>query len=157
MGEQTISYDAQGNPTTYLGHTLTWEKGRQLKTFDNNAYTYNANGVRTSKTVDGVKHTYILDGANILRESWGSNTLVPLYDNEESVCGIMYNSEPYYFRKNLQGDIVAIADKNSQTVARYTYDAWGVCTVASDTSGCSIATVNPYRYRSYYYDEEIGM
>ncbi len=30
-GEQTISYDAQGNPVKYLGHTLTWEKGRQLK------------------------------------------------------------------------------------------------------------------------------
>ena len=69
----------------------------------------------------------------------------------------MYNEEPYYFRRNLQGDVIAIADKNSQTVARYTYDAWGVCTVAADTSGCSIATVNPYRYRGYYYDEEIGM
>ncbi len=30
-GNQTITYDAQGNPTSYLGHTLTWEKGRQLK------------------------------------------------------------------------------------------------------------------------------
>ena len=29
-GEE-ITYDAQGNPLTYLGHTLTWEKGRQLK------------------------------------------------------------------------------------------------------------------------------
>ncbi len=36
---QSIIYDAQGNPTTYLGHTLTWEKGRQLKSFDNNTYT----------------------------------------------------------------------------------------------------------------------
>ena len=24
---QTVTYDAQGNPTSYLGHTLTWEKG----------------------------------------------------------------------------------------------------------------------------------
>ena len=55
---KTISYDAQGNPTSYLGHTLTWEKGRQLKSFDSNTYTYNANGIRTSKTVGGVKHTY---------------------------------------------------------------------------------------------------
>ena len=156
-GEQTISYDAQGNPTSYLGHTLTWEKGRQLKTFDNNTYTYNANGIRTGKTVNGVKHTYILDGANILRETWGSNTLEPIYDNEESVCGIMYNDEPYYFRKNLQGDVIAIADKNSQTVARYAYDAWGVPTITQDSSACQIATINPYRYRSYYYDEEICM
>ena len=151
------AYDAQGNPTSYLGHTLTWEKGRQLKSFDTNTYTYNANGIRTSKTVSGVKHTYMLDGTKVLKEVWGSNTIVPLYDDEDSVCGIVYNGEPYYFVKNLQGDVIAIVDEDVETVAKYSYDAWGVCTVVSDTSECSIATINPYRYRGYYYDHEIGM
>ena len=152
---QSITYDAQGNPLTYLGHTLTWEKGRQLKSFDDNTYTYNANGIRTSKTVDGITHTYILDGTKILRETWCDNTLVPLYDNEDSVCGILYNNTPYYFIKNLQGDVIAIVDKDAQTVARYSYDAWGVCTVTQDSVG--IATINPFRYRGYYFDEEIGL
>jgi len=80
-----------------------------------------------------------------------------LYDNEESVCGIQYNGEPYYFHKNLQGDVIAIVDKNVKAVAVYTYDAWGVPEIKYDISGCSIATINPYRYRSYYYDEEIGL
>lgn len=66
VGYQTITYDKQGNPVSYLGHTLAWEKGRQLKSFDGNTYTYNANGIRTSKTVNGVKHTYTLDGTKIL-------------------------------------------------------------------------------------------
>ena len=154
-GGQSITYDAQGNPTSYLGHTLTWEKGRQLKSFDGNTYTYNANGIRTSKTVGGVTHNYTLDGTKILRENWGSNTLIPLYDNEDSVCGILYNNVPYYFIKNLQGDVIAIVDKDAQTVARYSYDAWGVCTVTHDSVG--IATINPFRYRGYYYDEEIGL
>ena len=101
---QSITYDAQGNPTSYLGHTLTWEKGRQLKKFDNIEYTYNANGIRISKTINGVTHTYTLDGTKILRETWGGNTLIPLYDNEDSICGIIYNNTPYYFIKNLQGD-----------------------------------------------------
>ena len=57
-----IVYDENGNPTTYLGHTLTWEKGRQLKSFDGNTYTYNNNGIRTSKTIDCITHTYNLDG-----------------------------------------------------------------------------------------------
>ena len=157
FGDQSISYDAQGNPTSYLGHTLTWEKGRQLKSFDNNTYTYNANGIRTSKTVNGVKHTYTLDGTKLLRETWGSNTLIPLYDNEDSVCGIIYNNEPFYLQKNLQGDIVAVIGKDARVVATYSYDAWGVCTVTSDTSAVCIATVNPFRYRGYYYDSEIGM
>ena len=77
VGEDAITYDAQGNPTSYLGHTLTWEKGRQLKSFDGNTYTYNANGIRTSKTVNGVKHTYTLDGTKILRETWGNEQIIP--------------------------------------------------------------------------------
>ena len=158
---KAIEYDAQGNPLTYLGHTLTWEKGRQLKKFDNIEYTYNANGIRTSKKVNGVLHTYTLDGTKILRETWDGNNLIPLYDNEDSVCGILYNNVPYYFIKNLQGDIIAIVDKDAKTVARYSYDAWGAVTSAftdtNFTKGVDIATVNPFRYRGYYYDEEIGL
>ena len=41
----------------------------------------------------------------------------------------------------MQGDIVSIVDKDAETVARYTYDAWGVPTVTYDNSACSIATV----------------
>ena len=122
-----------------------------------NTYTYNANGIRTSKTVGGIRHNYDLDGAKILRETWNNNTLIPLYDNEDSVCGIIYNDKPFYFQKNLQGDIIAIVDKNADTVAQYTYDAWGVCTITQDISDCNIATINPFRYRGYYYDEEIGL
>ena len=153
-----IKYDEQGNPTKYLGHTLTWEKGRQLKSFDGNTYTYNANGIRTSKTVNGVRHDYVLEGTKILQETWGGNKLIPIYDNEESVCGIIYNGTPHYFLKNLQGDIIAIANSNGEVEARYTYDAWGAITNISGTDeGISIAVVNPFRYRSYYYDSEIQM
>ena len=155
-------YDAQGNPISYLGNILTWEKGRQLKQFVRSdgtsiSYTYNANGIRMSKTVNGIKHTYALDGTKILREEWGENSIVPLYDNEESVCGILYNDEPYYFSKNLQGDIISIVNKAGGTVARYSYDAWGVPTITEDILPCHIAEINPYRYRGYYYDSEIGM
>ena len=164
-----IVYDNLGNPISYLGNTLSWEKGRQLKQFTKAdgtiiSYTYNANGIRTSKTVDGVKHTYALDGTKILKETWGDCTLIPLYDNEDSVCGIIYDDAPYYFYKNLQGDILEITDRNGAVVARYTYDAWGRVVAITDSNGVDIsdnvghvANVNPFRYRGYYYDEEIGM
>ena len=104
-----------------------------------------------------MNHIYTLDGTKILCEKWDNNTIVPLYDNEDSVCGIVYNDEPFYFQKNLQGDVIGIVDKDAQSVAKYSYDAWGVCTIVSDTSDIAIATINPYRYRGYYYDPEIGM
>ena len=153
-GNQTITYDAQGNPTSYLGHTLTWEKGRLLKSFDGNTYTYNANGIRTSKCVNGIVHHFSLDGSQILLEQWDNNKLVPLYNDAEEICGIIYNSTPYYFIKNLQGDIIAIVDNDAQTVVRYSYDAWGVPEIKFDSSACQIATINPFRYRGYYYDVE---
>ncbi len=157
---QSISYDAQGNPTSYLGHTLTWEKGRQLKSFDGNTYTYNANGIRTSKTVNGIKHTYTLDGTKILREEWTENgtahTLIPLYDNEDSVCGITYDDRAYFFRKNLQGDVIAVVDITSGIAAHYVYDAWGNVSVLNHFETPigditeypdEIGNINPFRYR----------
>ena len=159
----TITYDANGNPTTYLGHTLAWEKGRQLKKFGNHTYTYNASGIRTSKTVNGITHTYTLDGPKILKEIWGTNSLMPLYDNFDQVCGLVYNDLTYYFNKNLQGDIIGITDKNANTVARYTYNAWGQIVSTQDADGNAIidpshiANINPYRYRGYYFDTEIQM
>ena len=35
-------------------------------------------------------------------------------DNEDSVLGILYNNTPYYFQKNLQGDVIAILNRNAQ-------------------------------------------
>ena len=160
----SIVYDNLGNPISYLGHNLTWEKGRQLKSFDSNTYTYNANGIRTSKTVGGVKHTYFLDGTKILKETWGDCTLIPLYDNEDSVCGIIYDDAAYYFHKNLQGDVIGIKNAYGVLVARYTYDAWGKVIAVTDEDGfdvsdnaAHVANANPFRYRGYYYDAEIGM
>ena len=39
--------------------------------------------------------------------------------------GFICNGEEYYYIKNVQNDIVAIADKVVTVVANYYYDAWG--------------------------------
>ena len=54
--------------------------------------------------------------------------------------------------KNTLGDIVAIRDGSGNIVATYEYDAWGNITYQSG----SIAEINPFRYRGYYYDNETG-
>lgn len=45
-------------------------------------------------------------------------------------------------------------DTGGKVVVKYYYDAWGVPTIISDTSGIGIASINPFRYRCYYYDTE---
>ena len=130
---QSIVYDDNGNPTNYLGTEVMWEKGRQLKTFGANAYTYNKDGIRIKKEIgvgeNSEIHEYTLDGTNIIKEvvtgSTSNYTNEYLYDLDGTVCGLKHEGTAYYFYKNLQGDIIAITDDTGATVARYTYDAWG--------------------------------
>ena len=67
----------------------------------------------------------------------------------------------YYFIKNLQGDIVAMADATGAIKCSYTYDSWGkVLSIAGPNGTPSLtdhtnpANINPFRYRGYYYDAE---
>ena len=70
----TIVYDEIGNPLNYSNiadFTFTWE-GRRLvgASRPNNAisFEYNSDGLRTSKTLNGVTTTYYLDGDRIVGE-----------------------------------------------------------------------------------------
>lgn len=169
----TISYDAIGNPLSYYNgksYTFTWKNGRQLATASVNSNTlsfnYNDEGIRTSKTVNGVVHTYHLSGSDIIAEEWGNNLIVYLYDSNGSPIGMQYRTSSmvkgtfytFWFEKNLQGDIVAVYNSAGTKVISYTYDAWGNCTTTNhNISGTnSYATYNPFRYRGYYYDSELG-
>ena len=46
-----------------------------------------------------------------------------------------------------------IIDSTGASVVKYTYNAWGRC---RSTGNSTIASINPYRYRGYYYDTESG-
>jgi len=54
----------------------------------------------------------------------------------------------------LFGDIIGIKNTANELVASYTYNAWGECTIGTNVDG--VATLNPFRYRGYYYDTETG-
>ena len=63
----------------------------------------------------------------------------------------------YWFEKNLQGDIIAIYNEGGTKLVSYTYDAWGKVTTTYHNGGASTAAqYNPFRYRGYYYDTELG-
>ena len=139
-----------GNPLTYLGHNLVWDRVRLLKQYDSLTFDYNASGIRTRKGTT----TYELDGTNILSETGSGYTLRYYYDGAELV-GFNFNNQDYFYEKNLQGDITGIYNTQGTLVGSYSYDAWGKCRVNVDTTGA--AFVNPFRYRGYYYDRETGL
>ncbi len=162
-----ITYDEMGNPTGYWdGNDFTWENGSNLASVHNSPtgkttyYEYNSNGIRTSKTVDGVKHTYILDGSRIISERYSNIVIYYIYDESGSPIGLSYKSgnsnfENYFFTKNLQGDIINIYTEQGELAVSYKYDAWGkVISMTTETGYSHISSANCILYRGYYYDFE---
>ena len=154
---ESITYDAIGNPLLYRGRSLTWTQGRRLAGITaeglNVTYTYDESGTRTGKTVNGVSTQYYINGSQILAQKSGEDILYFLYDETGAAVGFKYNNNLYIYRKNLQGDILAVLNGQTGAVeASYTYDAWGK--VISSTG--ALANLNPFRYRGYYYDSETG-
>ena len=158
-----ITYDEIGNPLNWRDSmTFSWEYGRRLKGVtkgtDNISYTYDADGLRTSKTVNGTKTDYYwLDGV-LQGQKTGNEHIIFLYDENGTAYGMLVDNNGtqsyYYYLFNLQGDIVGIMDSTGNTVVEYTYDAWGqLLSVTGDTA---LGNKNPIRYRGYYYDNETG-
>ena len=141
---------------------LQWKRGRQLEQFGSASFTYDAGGVRQSKTANGVTTSYFTEGNRIHKEERSDGkTLIYAYD-ESGIASITYNGTLYYVQKNFQGDIVALVNQSGDVVAKYVYDAWGngkVCNASGteNTSSSFIGNINPFRYRGYYYDVETGL
>ena len=175
----TFSYDQAGNPTTYRGKTLTWTRGRLLASYGatgSNYITtmqYDASGIRREKLVPSVygstTTTFFYNGNNLVREkivnkvSVQSHTHYKTYlYNSQGVIGFVQGSNTYTYRKNLFGDIVALY-QGATKVAEYAYDAWGNCTVIDpatgnvSTSDVFIGNQNPFRYRGYYWDNDLQL
>ena len=172
-----ISYDGALNPLSYVINgsecTLTWTQGRRLASISGGegtdyTYTYNDEGIRTGKTVNGVEHIYHLSGTQILSEEWTENgvqhLIVYSYDASGSPISMTYRkstdaataAEVYFLVSNPQGDITYIYDIDGNRVVTYNYDAWGNILSITGTKATTIGRYNPFRYRGYYYDNETG-
>ena len=156
-----ITYDANGNPLTYRdGMSFEWENGRILKKINTSdksvQMSYDSNGMRTQKSVDGVKTNYYYDSnKNLIALVKGNDTLLFYYDSDGSATSFSYNGTMYFYVKNLQGDVVRIIDLSGTEVASYVYDSWGNI---KDTKGePTIREINPIRYRGYVYDTETSL
>ncbi len=170
-----ITYDEIGNPLTYNNGTtyhFTWA-GRQLTRAavgnSNYTFTYNDEGIRTSKTLpSGTRVEYVLNGSQIVAEMTDTYTIVYMYDANGSPIGMKHRLSSYaagvfnifWFEKNLQGDIVAVYNSDGVKCISYIYDAWGKIlktTTHNSTGTNAYASRNPFRYRGYYYDTDLKL
>lgn len=157
---KSITYDAIGNPITYDKATYTWEGGRQLKRFSKSGtvadYSYDENGLRTSKTINGITTRSIYDEGKLVALQ-AKKPLYFRYDQNDQPVSVNYDGEEYFYVKNLQGDIIRIVDKNGVDQVLYTYDSWGKVLNITGTLASTLGADNPLRYRGYVYDTETGL
>lgn len=155
----SITYDEIGNPIDWGDTIMTW-RGRQLQSISNGEetfnFTYNIDGQRVSKTYEGVTTEYFYNGSILAGEKTGNNVIIYMYDNNGDIFGFTYNGTEYYYIKNAQNDVVAIADASGNIVVRYYYNAWGGIIDCVDNTTFELSSINPITYRSYYFDWYIG-
>ena len=80
---RNFTYDANGSLLSGGKYTYSWTKGSMLAKVTGDGleatYTYDASGIRTSKTVNGVKTEYLTAGGKYLgREEERKMAAVPV-------------------------------------------------------------------------------
>lgn len=162
VNNDELTYDANGNVLTYGTKSFTWANGRNLaQIIDGNntySYTYDENGIRTSKTVNGVTTYFNTKDGVILSQTDGTNTMYFQYDINGIPLGFVYNDTQYFYMTNQMGDVISITDAQGNELVQYEYDEWGavasIATTHDNVTENTIANANPLRYRGYYYDSE---
>ena len=167
---KSYAYDAGGNPTVLRGMALTWGEGRRLKRIAATAgevtFAYDSDGKRVKKTSGNTETKYYYNGSTLsglVRTTTGNTgttktTVQFVYDAEGKPFLLRLNGKTdYFYLYNGLGDVVGLIDSSNKVVVRYQYNSWGKVTSSEDTSGVSLATLNPFCYRKYVYDSETGL
>lgn len=161
INDDEVSYDLSNNITKLNGFEYNWNSGKKLRKVTNHnyeiEYSYNPEGYRTSKTINGKKTNYFIINNNVMIEYTNDDYIYYIYDDDSNIVGFYYQNSCYYYIKNHLGDIIGIVDNKNNIIASYEYDAYGNIINIVDNSINNIAQINPYRYRSYRYDNETNL
>ncbi|SFA43460.1 RHS repeat-associated core domain-containing protein [Anoxybacillus pushchinoensis] len=164
FGDETITYDANGNRTEDSEYQYEWNEADQLVAITRKGesapfvtYKYDDDGRRIQKTVNGVvtNYHYQGDSLNVLYETDASGNVVQsyVYGENGQLLAMKKGGATYFYHYNAHGDVIALTDAQGNVVARYEYDTWGQLLSKSG----EMADENPYRYAGYQYDEETGL
>ena len=114
------------------------------------SFTYDAEGLRTGKTVNGEKTIYVWDGDQVVMElSKGGAVQKRYIRGNDLVCADKgENTKKTYYVTDMHGNVVQLLDESGNVTKTYEYDSFGneVKPEKKDE--------NPYRYCGEYYDKE---
>ena len=168
----SFSYDRFGNPVSYKGKSMTWERGTFLKSYNGISLTYDAQCKLSKKTYGDNNRINYYDGNKLVAQKLGDTYIRYFYDLE-GVAGFRIDgSSEYLYAKDVQGNIVGLFGSNGALIAKYVYDAFGNCKILNSEGNevadgynlssfnaiiHSAAAINPFRWKGQYYDADLGM
>jgi RHS repeat-associated protein len=112
-------------------------------------YVYNADGIRTSKTINGQRTTFLLDGGNVAAEVQDGQ-VTATYLRGINLISQDVGYDRFYYQYNAHGDVVTLTDQTGSVSKSYDYTAFGI------ESDPDADDENPFRYCGEYFDSETG-
>ena len=115
-------------------------------------FTYDAEGLRTSKTVNGEKTVFVWDGDQLVLELSESGKVQKRYvrGNDLVYADKGTGTEKQFYVMDSHGNVVQLTDEKGKVVKNYEYDSFG------NEVNLDSKDENPFRYCGEYYDKEIG-
>ncbi|AFZ10677.1 RHS repeat-associated core domain protein (plasmid) [Oscillatoria nigro-viridis PCC 7112] len=156
-------YDANGNTTRKIENgtqetVYTWNQekrlvGVQTPTGENISYAYDADGVRVSKTVNGVTPEYLVDKnrdyAQVLEKRVNDVLSASYVYGLDLISQERGNVDSYYLVDGL-GSTRGLANASGAMTDTYTYDAFG--NLIASAGG----TANDYLFAGEQFDPSLG-
>lgn len=179
-GGSIYTYDDNGNTLTESIDsdltTYTYDAQNKLIAVDktvsgtttNSSYTYNADGIRTAQTVDGVETKYIVDSnrdyAQVLVELDATDTVQVQYTYGADLISQDRAGSVNYYHYDGLGSTRVLSDNTGAVTDTYNYEAFGETLNSTGSSENNYlftgeqydAGLDQYYLRARYYDQGIG-
>ncbi|WP_080066679.1 RHS repeat-associated core domain-containing protein [Ruminiclostridium hungatei] len=114
------------------------------------SYTHNWDGLRASKTVNGVTTNHIWDGDQMVLEIDGAGNVSNKYIRGINLIYAEESANRRYFLYNGHGDTVQLTSTTGSSIKVYDYDAFG------NEKNIDPNDTNLFRYCGEYFDKETG-
>ena len=153
--DEYFKYDSDDNFTVFRNSKLNFSTSKNLLNLDFYKFKYDKQNYRCVKTVGKTKTKYYRKNNKLLKQK-SKDTLRFIYENDE-IIGFKFKKKKYFYKKNINDDIIGIYDSNKKLICKYSYDSLGNHKLFVSDNNYKIADVNPFRFHSYYYDIESGL
>ena len=159
---EAVTYDKNGNIATYGENIFRWGMGslmtKAIRVETEYCLKYDAmRNPIIKETGSRTVSRMIWKGMILSAVACDEGLLVFLYDFFNNPIGFCSKDHLYAYCKNTFQDVVAIVRDDGKLVAEYSYGDFGEPEKISDCDGSGMAFANPLRYRSYIYDQDLGL